>query len=47
MEINTKIRKVGNGYGMLIPKALIDSKVLTEREEVKVFIKKSNSGERI
>lgn len=33
MEIKTKVSKVGNGYCLRLPKALVDSKILEPNKE--------------
>ena len=38
MEIDTKIRKWGNSYGVLIPKSVLEEEHLTENDSIKINI---------
>jgi len=40
IEIETKIKKVGSSYGMLIPKALIDCNILPVGTKIKIQVTK-------
>jgi hypothetical protein len=42
VEIRKKVTKIGDGYGILIPKALIECKVFNPGEYLKVTIEKQN-----
>jgi len=42
MKIKAKVRKIGHSYGILIPKALVDTETLTEGENIIAEIKKDH-----
>jgi len=44
LELKRKITKQGTGFHILIPKALIESKVLKENQEYQVIIEAINGG---
>ncbi|HLC58767.1 MAG TPA: AbrB/MazE/SpoVT family DNA-binding domain-containing protein [Candidatus Nanoarchaeia archaeon] len=40
MEVETKIRKWGNSYGVILPKSVIETGMFSDNDEVIVKIKK-------